>query len=73
MAAPQLSDLVSQVGLARRSEESTTLADLHPAEETGEKERGARIAYTLVGRNAGAADHNALEGLGGVKVLVVKV
>lgn len=35
--------------------------------------RGARITYTLIGRNAGAADHNASERLRGIEVLVVIV
>lgn len=73
VAASQLGDFVSQIGLARKSEVWSTWTDLYPAGEAGEKRRGARVAYTLVGRNACAADHHALKGLRGVKVLVVEV
>lgn len=73
VAASQLGDFVTQVGLGGKSEDRSTWADLYRAGEAGEKRRGARIAYTLVGRNTCAADHHALKGLRGVKVLVVEV
>lgn len=63
VASSQLDNFVTEMGLVGKV----------MSERTGHQTRVSGITYTLVGGNAGAADHNTLEGLGRVEVLVVDI